>query len=71
MVLFTKKEVEELLHQDDYTPRELASLLNTTEDYLNHEVWRGDLAASKIGHNIYKIKRSDVLDWFSRREQRT
>jgi excisionase family DNA binding protein len=63
MVRYSRKHAEDLLHQEEYTQRELANLLNTSEDFLNQQVWRGDLAAVKVGDEIYRFRRSDVLEW--------
>ena len=68
MVKVTKKRAEELLHQHRYTPRELATLLGTTDAFVMHEVWRGNLKAQRLGDDIVHISRHDALEWLGRRE---
>lgn len=67
MVNVTRKRAEELLHQNEFTLRELADLLGTAEDFLLHEVWRGNLKALRFGEDIIRIERHDVLEWLDRR----
>jgi predicted DNA-binding transcriptional regulator AlpA len=69
MVRVSYKRAEELLHQQELQPREVARLLGTTEQFLFNEVWRGNLKAMKIGNDIVSFRRSDVLDWLGRRER--
>lgn len=69
MVQVSYKRAEQLLHQSEFQPRELARLLGTSEQFLFNEVWKGNLEAIKLGHDVVKFERSKVLDWLARREQ--
>jgi hypothetical protein len=60
---------EKLLHQETYTPHELAELLDISEYRINQEVYKGNLEGRKIGDDIIDIPRAAVLDWLSRRGQ--
>jgi excisionase family DNA binding protein len=70
MVQVTYKRAEELLHQSEFQPRELARLLGTSEQFLFNEVWKGNLEAVKFGNDIVRFERSKVLAWLARRERR-
>jgi excisionase family DNA binding protein len=69
MVQVTSKRAEELLHQNEFEPRELARLLGTTEEFLFNEVWRGKLDAIRLGHDVIRFRRADVLEWLRARER--
>jgi predicted DNA-binding transcriptional regulator AlpA len=69
MVKISYKRAEELLHQPELHPREVARLLGTTEQFLFHEVWKGNLKAKKFGNDIVSFRRTDVLDWLASRSQ--
>jgi hypothetical protein len=64
-----RKPIETLLHQDHYTPRELANLLEMSQDVIHHEVWNGHLKARQVGHQIIDIRREDALDWLRERHE--
>lgn len=68
MVQVTFKRAEELLHQSTFQPRELAHLLGTSEQFLFNEVWKGKLRAVKIGNDVVRFDRADVLKWLHNRE---
>jgi hypothetical protein len=68
MVQVGYRRAEQLLRQSTFQPRELARLLGTTEQFLFNEVWRGNLNAVKIGNDIVRFERPDVLEWLRRRE---
>jgi excisionase family DNA binding protein len=68
MVHVTYKKAEEILHQNSFQPRELARLLGTSEQFLFNEVWKGKLRAIKIGNDIVRFERSDVLEWLHARQ---
>lgn len=59
---------EQLIHQDAYTPHELAELLDMSEAVIKQEVHKGNLHGNKIGDDIVDIPRSSVLEWMERRE---
>lgn len=69
MVRVTYKRAEQVLHQSSFQPRELARLLGTSEQFLFNEVWKGNLNAVKLGHDVLRFERSDVLEWLRKREQ--
>jgi excisionase family DNA binding protein len=71
MVRLRRKRAEELLHQDFYRPRELADLLGTGVDFINHEVSTRRLRASRFGHSTIEIPREAVLEWLAARELAT
>jgi excisionase family DNA binding protein len=58
-----------LMHQDSFTPAELAELLDMSEAFITQEVHQGNLEGHKIGHDIVDIPRDSVLDWMKRREE--
>jgi excisionase family DNA binding protein len=70
MVHVNRKRAEELLHQDRYRPRELADLLGTSLDYINHEVSNRRLRARRLGRTTVDIPREAVLEWMAARELR-
>jgi excisionase family DNA binding protein len=69
MVRLRRKRAEELLRQDHYRPRELADLLGTGVDFINHEVSTRRLRARRLGQTTVDIPRSAVLEWLTEREQ--
>lgn len=62
-----RKSLEEILHQSEYTPHELADLLEMSLYVIQSAVWNGQLKATVIGHDIVSIRRVDVLEWLKRR----
>ncbi len=68
MVHIQRKRAEELLHQDYYRPRELADLLGTGVDFINHEVSTRRLRARRLGRSTIDIPRAAVLEWLTARE---
>jgi excisionase family DNA binding protein len=71
MVHLRRKQAEELLLQQYYRPRELADLLGTGVDFINHEVAARRLRARKLGRSTIEIPREAVLEWLSWREEPT
>ena len=69
MVRINRKRAEELLRQDHYRPRELADLLGTGVDFINHEVSTRRLKARRLGSTTVDIPRSAVLQWLAERER--
>jgi excisionase family DNA binding protein len=69
MVHLQRKRIEELLHQDYYRPRELAELLGTSLEFINHEVSTRRLRARKLGRSTINLPRTAVLDWMIARER--
>lgn len=53
----------ELLHQDQYTPEEVAELLGMGIGVVRHVAFTGELRAQIIGHDIVSISRTDLLVW--------
>lgn len=62
-----RKSLEEILHQSEYTPHELADLLEMSLYVIQSAVWNGQLKATVIGHDIVSIRRGDVLEWLKSR----
>ncbi|HET9015907.1 MAG TPA: helix-turn-helix domain-containing protein [Thermomicrobiaceae bacterium] len=60
-------DYERELHQDHYTPEELADLLEMDVYVVRSAVWDGKLPARIIGNNIVSIRREDVLRWLAER----
>ncbi len=69
MVKVTYKEAIDVLHQRDFQPRELARILGTSEQFLFNEVWKGNLKAVRIGNDVVRFNRSDVLQWLDERQR--
>ncbi len=69
MVRLRRKKAEELLQQQHYRPRELADLLGTGVDFINHEVSTRRLKARRLGQSTVDIPRTAVLEWLAERER--
>ena len=54
----------ELLQQDQYTPEEVAELLEIGLDVVRHAAFTRELRAQIIEHDIISLQRDDVLAWF-------
>lgn len=67
MELRNHRSILELLHLDDYTPRELSTLLDINEEVICQAAFRGELRAKIIGHDIVRIRREDALEWLTDR----
>jgi hypothetical protein len=61
------KSPEEILRQSEYTPHELADLLEMSLYVIQSAVWNGQLKATVIGHDIMSMRREDVLQWLDSR----
>lgn len=68
MIYLRRKHAEELLRQPVYRPRELADLLGTSIDFINHEISTRRLRARRFGRTTVDIPREAVLEWMSARE---
>jgi aryl carrier-like protein len=53
----------ELLQQDQYTPEEVADLLEIGLDVVRHAAFSGELRAQIAEHDIISIRRDDLLAW--------
>jgi excisionase family DNA binding protein len=71
MIRIRRKRAEELLRQQYYRPRELADLLGTSLDFINHEVSTRRLKARRLGKSTVDIPRMAVLEWLAERESPT
>jgi excisionase family DNA binding protein len=60
---------KELIHQDRYTPGELADLLNVSEAFIYQEVAKRRLRARKVGDDTVDIPRDAVLEWMDKRNK--
>ena len=68
MEIHEGQSILEMLHHEHYTPRELADLLGTTNDFVCQAAFRGDLIAEIVGHDIVRIQREDVITWLEKRQ---
>ena len=59
-----------LLHQDHYTPEELAELLGMSVYAVRHAAREGELKAAIVDHHILSIRREDALAWLARQGER-
>ena len=55
--------LQELLLQDQYTPEEVADLLDIGLDVVRHAAFSGELRAQIAEHDIISIRREDVIAW--------
>lgn len=59
---------DELLHQDHYTPEELAILLDMDVNAIRAAVFNHRLRAFVVDHHIMCIRRDDALRWLAGQE---
>jgi hypothetical protein len=57
----------ELMTQDQYTPEDLATLLEVDVNLIREEAFTGRLKAEIVDHNIVSISRADALRWLDAR----
>jgi excisionase family DNA binding protein len=60
----------DLLHQDHYTPEELARLLGVDPHLIHQDAQTGRLRAYIVDHHVLDIRREDVLAWLEKRASR-
>jgi hypothetical protein len=53
--------------QDQYTPEDLATLLEVDVNLIREEAFTGRLKAEIVDHNIVSISRADALRWLDAR----
>jgi hypothetical protein len=61
------EDIIDLLHQDHYTPDELARLLGVDTHLIHQDAQTGRLKAYIVDHHVLDIRREDVLTWFEER----
>ena len=61
------RHVLDVLHDDHYSPEELADLLDMDVSFVRHEAFCGRLHAFICDHRIMSIRREDVLAWMANR----
>jgi hypothetical protein len=61
------KSMAELLTQQEYTPEELAELVDIHVDLIRHVAFDGTLPAKIVNHDIISIRREDALHWLANR----
>jgi hypothetical protein len=61
------KSIFKLLRAEEYTPQEVAELLEIGEHIVQNAVFEGDLPAQVVGHDIISIRQQDVIAWFNAR----
>jgi DNA-directed RNA polymerase specialized sigma24 family protein len=64
----SKRSMEELLASDQYSPEELASLLDMPVNVIRTACHRGELKCRIVNHDIVSIQRNDALEWLQTRE---
>ncbi len=52
------------LLKEEYTPEEVALMLGTSLEVIMHAIWRGELKAKRIGHQIVCISRAALVAWY-------
>ena len=62
-----RESIEEMLHHDHYTPRELADLTGINIDAILRCAREGELRAFVVDHHVLSLRREDVVDWFVHR----
>jgi len=62
--------VLESIHHDHYSVEELARLLGTSREVIEHAAFSGELKAFVVDHRVLDILRSDVLIWLNERATR-
>jgi hypothetical protein len=61
------KSVQSLLLQEEYTPEELAALLDLPLTLIEHEAYSGHLRSFIVNHNVICIRRRDAIAWLESR----
>ena len=59
--------MDRLMHQDHFTPEDLADLLDMDVNVVRHAAFTGDLVAIIAEHDIVSIDREAALSWLARR----
>jgi hypothetical protein len=63
------KSALELLHDEHYTPDDVARLLDIGVHIVRHAAFTGELRARILGHHVLSLQREDVVTWFLGREK--
>ena len=63
------KSALELLHDEHYTPDDVARLLDIGVHIVRHAAFTGELRARILGHHVLSLQREDVVAWFLGREE--
>jgi hypothetical protein len=58
-----RRSIDDLLHEDIYTPAELATLLDIDVTTILNAAFRGDLKATIVQHDVVGITRQAALEW--------
>ncbi len=58
----------DLLHQEHYTPREAAEVLNIGERVILSAAFGGDLNATIVNGDVVDITRTELVRWLQWRE---
>lgn len=65
---FAREEsIDELLHKEWYTVEEVCELFRFAPLTVRHAARQGELHATIIDHQIYGIRRGDLIDWLKAR----
>jgi hypothetical protein len=62
-----ESKIERLLHQSEYTPTELAELIDVPLSLIEREAFAGRLRASIVDHHVVAIRQQDAIDWMANR----
>lgn len=61
------RDIEKLLHREQYTPEEAAYLLDMDVNVIYQAAHRHDLPAEFVGNDITFIRRADLVRWLENR----
>lgn len=62
-----RESIEDLLHHDHYTPKELSDLTGISLDAILRCARSGELHAFVVDHHVLGLRRDDIVDWFEHR----
>ncbi len=63
--------IDRLVHQNHYTPEELAHVSGIGRHVIQHAVYTGELRAFVVDHHCLDILREDAIVWLRARERVT
>lgn len=61
------RSMERLMLQQEYTPEELATLLDLPQTLIEHDAYTGKLKSFVVNHNVICIRREDAIAWLQDR----
>jgi hypothetical protein len=63
------ESMSDLLHKEIYTPEELSDLTGIGLNTIRTAIFRHELKANIVNHDIINVRRSDALEWLNQREE--